>query len=404
MQERFGPELRRRRIAAGLSLTALGAETHYSKGYLSKLETGAKPPSPEAAIACDAALHADGGLSALAPDRGASRGVHAVDRRTALTLGAATLGAASLPGDTPGTAPARVFSEQTLSTFRDQLAGVRELGQHVSPDLVLPVVRAQAGAVRAMASSAPAEQRATALRLAARFSEYAGWMAQESGSDHGARAWTDEAVDLATAGGDRDMAAYSLVRQALIRLYAHDGPGTVDLARRAQCFDGLSTRVRGLAAKREAQGHALLGARTECERSLERAQRLLADPPGGPETLGSMHVTDPVALTRGWCLVDLGRPEAGAEVLDRALAELPAAAVRARTRFGVRRALAHAAAGEVDHACTLAEGLLQGATPSESATVLVDLRRLAQALGRYHGHPPVRELSPRLQGALQSRL
>jgi len=296
-----------------------------------------------------------------------------------------------------------VFSEQTLPTFRDQLAGVRELGQHVSPDLVLPVVRAQAGAVRALAASAPEAQRGTVLQLAARFSEYAGWMAQESGSDHDARVRTDEAVELATAGGDRDMAAYSLVRQALIRLYAHDGPGTVDLARRAQCFDGLSTRVRGLAAKREAQGHALLGARAECERALERAQHHLADPPGGPETLGSMHVTDPVALTRGWCLVDLGRPDAGAEVLDRALAELPATAVRARTRFGVRRALAHAAAGEVDHACALTEGLLCDATPSESATVLVDLRRLAQAPGRYHGHPPVRELSPRLQGVLQSR-
>ncbi|MBE3001372.1 helix-turn-helix domain-containing protein [Nocardiopsis sp. HNM0947] len=403
MEERFGPGLRRRRIAAGLSLTALGEATHYSKGYLSKLETGTKPPSPEAAIACDAALDAEGGLSALAPDRRITRSAPGVDRRTALALGAATLGAASLPGHAPGTAPARVFSEQTLSTFRDQLAGVRELGQHVSPDLVLPVVRAQADAVRALAASAPDTQRGTVLRLAARFSEYAGWMAQESGSDHGARAWTDEAVELAAAGGDRDMAAYSLVRHALIRLYAHDGPGTVDLARRAQRFDGLSTRVRGLAAKREAQGHALLGARAECERALERAQHHLADPPGGPETLGSMHVTDPVGLTRGWCLVDLGRPDAGAEVLDRALAELPSAAVRARTRFGVRRALAHAAAGEIDHACTLTEGLLCDATPSESATVLVDLRRLAQALGRYHGHPPVRELSPRLQGVLQSR-
>ncbi|WP_017609545.1 helix-turn-helix domain-containing protein [Nocardiopsis xinjiangensis] len=405
MDERFGPELRRRRIAAGLSLAGLGAATHYSKGYLSKLETGTKPPSPDAAISCDAALDAGGELNGLAPERGPTRESTGVDRRTALTLGAATLGAATLPGDTVSTGgadpPARVFSEEALSTFRDQLAGVRELGQHTAPDLVLPVVRAHAGALQELAASAPSARRDTVLRLAARFSEYTGWMAQESGSDHGARAWTDEAVALASAGGDRDMAAYALVRQALMLLYAHDGAGTVDLAGRAQDFSGISCRVRGLAAKREAQGHALLGARAECERALDRAQERLCDPPGGPETLGSVHVPDPVGLTRGWCLVDLGRPDAGARVLDQEVAALPRTAVRARARFGVRRALAHALSGEIDHACALTEGVLADSAPSESATVVVDLRRLAQALARYHGHPAVKELSPALVGALR---
>ncbi|WP_449657475.1 helix-turn-helix domain-containing protein [Streptomyces mooreae] len=38
----FGEELRRRRLAAGLSLTGLSAAVHYSKAQLSKVEQGIK--------------------------------------------------------------------------------------------------------------------------------------------------------------------------------------------------------------------------------------------------------------------------------------------------------------------------------------------------------------------------
>ena len=46
----FGAELRRRRVAAGLSLAQLAARIHYSKGYLSKIETGHKPPGSSCTV------------------------------------------------------------------------------------------------------------------------------------------------------------------------------------------------------------------------------------------------------------------------------------------------------------------------------------------------------------------
>ncbi|MEV6909060.1 tetratricopeptide repeat protein [Amycolatopsis sp. NPDC051071] len=69
MNERatFGAELRRRRKAAGLSLTELAARTHYSKGYLSKVETGLATPNPALATLCEAELDAEGMLTALLP-------------------------------------------------------------------------------------------------------------------------------------------------------------------------------------------------------------------------------------------------------------------------------------------------------------------------------------------------
>ncbi|UVS79461.1 XRE family transcriptional regulator [Actinokineospora sp. UTMC 2448] len=63
----FGAELRRRRLAAGLSLSQFCTRIYYSKGYLSKVETGKAAGNREFAQACDDALAADGALVALAP-------------------------------------------------------------------------------------------------------------------------------------------------------------------------------------------------------------------------------------------------------------------------------------------------------------------------------------------------
>jgi transcriptional regulator with XRE-family HTH domain len=62
----FGEKLRRTRLDRGLSLTKLAQVAHYNKGYLSRLESGQKPPSEEAARACDTALDARGELIAAA--------------------------------------------------------------------------------------------------------------------------------------------------------------------------------------------------------------------------------------------------------------------------------------------------------------------------------------------------
>ncbi|MFE3863482.1 helix-turn-helix domain-containing protein [Streptomyces goshikiensis] len=58
----FPARLRRLRARRGLSLADLARRTHYSKGYLSKIETGAKPPTVDVARRCDEVLGAGGEL------------------------------------------------------------------------------------------------------------------------------------------------------------------------------------------------------------------------------------------------------------------------------------------------------------------------------------------------------
>ncbi|MGH3831843.1 MAG: hypothetical protein ACRDRS_15590, partial [Pseudonocardiaceae bacterium] len=48
---------------------------------------------------------------------------------------------------------------------------------------------------------------------------------------------------------------------------------------------------------------------------------------------------------------------------------LPPQALRSHARYGIRRAMAHAAAGKVEHACGIAELLLGGVGVVGSATI-----------------------------------
>ncbi|MBE1531458.1 helix-turn-helix domain-containing protein [Actinomadura algeriensis] len=416
----YGAELRRKRLEAGLSLAQLGALLHYSKGHLSKIEHGRKFPSPELARMSDAVLGADGTLIALAsrprdarlddetPDDGVwqmnlsldgeSR-FHPVNRREALTAASTSmlgfgLGARGM-AETAGEPTA-------LDAFRALFAQLRNLGQTASPGAVLPLVITQTHVLRDLASRAPARTRDELLVLGARFAEYGGWMSQESGDDRAALWWTAKAVEMAAAGGDHDLAVYALVRRALVTLYREDAAQTVELAHRAWSDRGVPPRIRGLAAQREAQGHALAGDRDACMRGLDRARRLLAADPGAAASgLGSRNLPDPVSMVTGWCLFELGRTRDAAEILDAEVARIPPEALRSRARYGARQALAHAAAGEIDHACELTGRLLPLADVVGSATITTDLRRLARVLGRRRDHAPVRELYPALTASLR---
>ncbi|MEV8548060.1 DNA-binding protein [Streptomyces sp. NPDC051572] len=254
-----------------------------------------------------------------------------------------------------------------------------------------------------MSAHADSRARQELLVLGSRYAEYVGWLMQETGDEQAALWWTQRAVDLAAAGGDRALAGYALVRRGLVTLYQDDAEQTVALARRAQSGT-LPPQIRGLAAQREAQGHALAGDGDACLRALDRARTLLARQEGEGEApvIGSMHLPDSVGMIAGWCLFDLGRMRKAAEELDRQLALVSPDAVRTQVRYGVRRALAYASHGEIDHACALAAPLLEGVMAVQSATVTIDLRRLSRVLARYSGHTLVRRLEPRL--AVLSRL
>ncbi|WP_241485138.1 helix-turn-helix domain-containing protein [Nocardiopsis potens] len=425
----FGAELRRLRLEKGWTLNDLSKEVHFSKGHLSKVENGHKAASHEFARTCDNALGAGGRLAALVQGGRASRpaaeaapdGVFPASpgAQQGFAREALGMGTASILGLGPGGRPRRpaLRSPDVLAPFRLLFDQLRAVGRSTGPSAVLPTVVAQTQALTRLAERSAAEPRRAALLLASRNAEYGGWMAQENGDDRAALWWTGHAVRLADAAGDPELRGYALVRRACIAMYAHDGTGTVALARQAQADRSLSHRVRAIAAEREAQGHALLGDEVGCFRSLERAAASgeRADEEdeqprpgaggraGGAEDerprLGS-GVPDRLGAVTGWCLYDLGRPADAAARLDGVLAGLPGDAGRARARFGMRLALSHAGAGDTDRACALADELIDDVEAVDSATIAQDVRLLVRTLKRRPGDPAVRNLAPRLAQVL----
>ena len=417
----FGNEVRRLRAARGMSLNALAVAVHYSKSQLSKVERGIQGPGADLVRLCDAVLGANGALIALAQGPCTAGALPAgvdqqeevwvmhvsaqgqtwystMNRREVLAAAVAAGGGGLVPG--AAAAGADPGAGQLLETSRQLFGHFRRMGQAVPPGLVLPALVAQTGLLEQASARTSGATRVGLLRLASRYAEYTGWLVQESGDDKGALQWTARAVALARAGQDHDLAAYAQVRRALVAMYRGDAAQTIALARRAQ-DSGLPPRIRGLAAQREAQGHALAGDHTASMRCLDRARALLgADPDRGATALGSTHLEDPVAMATGWCLVDLGRPAQAAAVLDAQVSALPGDATRVRARFGVRQALAHAAAGDPEQACALLHPVLDAVNAVESATVAADLRRLAAVLSRHRSCTAVRNLEPALSASL----
>jgi hypothetical protein len=417
----FGPRLRASRLARGLSLSEFARRLYYSKGHVSRIETGFQAPSMEFVRRCDAELEANGELvammagaapsaspspadpddegvwiMAMAPDGSSS--FTPLGRRDVLLGGAAILAGLGTTAAFPTAASASVSVDggEQLQHHRRLLEAARGLGQVAPPGAVLPMLVGQLQALRTLTKETQGRDFTDVATLSARTAEFAGWMAQEAGDVGSAGWWSGKAARVATAAGDHHTASYALVRRALITMYQGDAAETVALARQAQ-KPGTPPRIRGLAAQREAQGHALAGNHDECMRALDvaaahlaAARTQVADEP----VIGTSHIADPVAIVTGWCLYDLGRPKEAAAVLDREIQRIPPTAVRARTRFGVRQALAHAAANELDRACELTRATLGQATAVGSATILQDVRRLATTLRRWHTHPAVRALEP----------
>ncbi|MCX5375860.1 helix-turn-helix domain-containing protein [Streptomyces sp. NBC_00091] len=412
----WGPELRRLRHQAGYTLTELALTVNYSKGYLSKMERGKGRPSPELIHRLDALLRTGGALRKLAEtslprpntsSEGPNGGPEAnlrhweLDRRDILESVAAPLIDKVLKR--PGNATAATGTP-LLDALATQLDQSRRLGQCSDPAVLLPVLESQTRDVVGLVSRADARHRIPLLLLASRFAEFAGWMAQEAGNTRTALSWTADAVLLAEAGGDQHLASYAFVRRALITFYDNDASATIGLAARAQSNGRVPPRIRGLAAQREAQGHALAGDELACMRALERARRSLAsaaEEAGPGPVIGTTNLPDPAAMVTGWCLYDLGSPREAAQVLDREFSGIPSGALRTRTRYGIRRALAHAASGEIEHSCAIAQELLDVGVAAPSATVRTDIRRLAAELGRFRTHRAVRDLQPALAWALR---
>ncbi|MGN0117369.1 MAG: helix-turn-helix domain-containing protein, partial [Streptomyces albidoflavus] len=190
-----------------MTLTRLASAVHYSKSQLSKIENGHQRPTAHLARRCEVELDCPGRLTALLPGPPTPTSPAAAgppSRRLVLTAGAATvLLANSAPGGAAASAPVEQTGDGSLvDSARALLTHFRRMAQSSPPPTVLVPLAEQTRALVALAADSGSGSRNGLLLVAARFAEFTGWMAQESGHDEAARRWTDHAARLAFDGGD----------------------------------------------------------------------------------------------------------------------------------------------------------------------------------------------------------
>lgn len=387
----FGSEVRRLRITAGKSLSALGAEVYLSRAYLGKIEQGQARASYQHALSLDRALGAQGSLTRLFLEECARVGPVAPDTDI-LARGGPTSGA--VPGlDSAERAAVAVARLETLR-IRGHQAGPHSIVDDLG-DGVIELYNLAVSSRRALTNPV--------WPVMLRYAELLGWTAQETGHDAIALRWTRAVADWAHTLGDTDALGYALIRKSQLARRSGDAGTAVDLARKAGTLPGLSSRVAQFAAQREAQACALARDELAFYRALDRYHALIAvsSPcePQGEHATAWGPVPDPAfeysRLLEATCLVDLADFRTAASLFDQGMARLGSART-GYARLAIRQAIAFAHVGEPEHACQVVLDSLPTLARQGSASLRGDLKLLTHVLNRHRRCPAVRALLPDL--------
>jgi tetratricopeptide (TPR) repeat protein len=275
----------------------------------------------------------------------------------------------------------------------------------LGPRTLLPVMRAQTEAIESLAQDASGQLLVDLLQVGAGYAEFAGWLAQDSGSPAVATEWYRRALELAEAAGDERMASFVLMRRSVQAIGARRGAQAAQLAQAAQRSRHPSTlRVRAIAAQMEAVGYAVDGAGSDADRAVDRAELIVAEslsvePVTGDPSIGRYcDLGLYVDITRAKCHLELQRGDTAVEAFAKVLNALPPEYHRDRGQYLGRLAQAYVLAGAPAEACTAAQDALAIAASTGSSRTIRDLRTLIQQLQPWAKTPPVVKLQGMLAG------
>jgi hypothetical protein len=246
---------------------------------------------------------------------------------------------------------------------------------------VLPAVRRELGLIAEHRNVARGVLRTDFLRVEARWSQFASYLAHDADDERMADYWADRASRLAEEGGYPDMVARVLVRRSQWAVAGFDGRKAVAFAKAARGIPGTSEQIRALCAMKEADAHALADDTDACERSLADARACVdrADTPRASDIAGHELTPHYLLAAEARCWLWL-QPRRAIAMYDDAVRRWPHHRTRSRAVHQARLALACVGADEPERAVTEGIKALEIARTRRSKVILRDLRRLDQQL------------------------
>ena len=337
------------------------------------------------ARASDDAKGRFGMLLAATRDPGRSPG-------SAVALGVATPAA---PAPVP-----RQLDPEAIRRLRTILLEYVKIDNLLGPVHLLDLVTVHLNFIGELLIVASGQIRTELLTVGSWYAEFAGWLHQDAGNPRLATYWTDRALGWVKAAGDPLRVSYVLMRKSNQASGLGDAARTLGLAQAAlRGQDRLSPRVRALALRQEARGHALYGDTTACARALEAAREQAAAPDdhGDDErTLAAYCTPSYIDGEAADCWMLLGQPRKAVAILEHGLAEWPAPYQRDRGLNLARLAVAHATDREPERACAVAQQAAAIVSNTWSARATAELRRVPALLAAWPDLAPVTELQETL--------
>lgn len=321
------------------------------------------------------------------------------------------------PSSTPGPADAVPFwpcrvgqppvhgESDTTAMQAFRAADLQVGGGHLYPTVVQYLQKALAPRLFGAVAAGP-----EVFTAASALTEMAGWMAHDAGRDESAQQHFSRALDLATAGSDVQLRAHILASMSHLALHQNQPKQAIRFARQGQSTLGVRPSNPALAAQlltMEARGLATLPQpeANECGKALLRAERMLSHQAAEqPSPWISRFDEGSLASEAARCLRRLGQLSAAARQAQLIMEIRPGTHTRSRAFGQLLLARILVAQGEPEHACRIAQEVLDATQSLSSYLVIRQLNELSQLLASYGANRAVAAFLAALNDTLRQRL
>lgn len=253
MDGSFGSVLRTLRNARGLSLRGLAQIVNISYSHLCEMENDKFTPHPELVRQLDLGLDAGGKLIAASVR---PRTVFDVDDEQRLRF---------------VTENPRRLDAHAVESFSAVLQAQRRLDDEIGSTPLIDPVKSYMATIEAAIRDARGPVRDQALRVAAQWAQFAGWIHTATGQWADAELWFAKALSWGAEAGDQDMVATVLSYRGHIAWLTGHVAESVGLSQAARRDRSVYTGQQAYDVIQEARGLAVLGEMREAENLLAYA-------------------------------------------------------------------------------------------------------------------------------------
>lgn len=281
--------------------------------------------------------------------------------------------------------------------FEAELQRCQQLDGATGPARALPSTLGLMAAIEARARGVGQQTRQRLLCLAARGSEFVGWLYRDAGAFTQATYWYDRGTEWAQEAGSRPLQGYILLRRSQMAYDLRDGWRVRSLAE-ATDTDAwqLPVRIQAEAVQQRALGLAMTGeGPIAVERTLGDARSLLTSAPDVDDVtdhlLGASFTEATLSLRSAACYVEADLPAVAVDLLAGVLTE-EALSTRDAGYFRARQAIALATCREPEAAAEVALAAAATVTSTNSFRTQRALREATTRLAAWNDRPSVRQL------------